>query len=413
MWHLRWVLLPPVPARARAALERPAFRLVAECAAYLPDGWEAQRARVTRALERDPDPAEVLALATRHQLAAMAERVISRTQENGGRPGTLLQALRPAARRSALRSLEYHAELGRLLAAFAARGLPAVALKGTGLSQRLYGEVGLRFVADIDLLVAPERLAEAARVLESCGYRVDLPEAMRTGSRLELVRLAGHEIRCERDGGYQVDLHWRVESAPRSRFEPLWRPWLDDARGGDLRELLYLCLHGARHDWIRLKWLGDVHAWLSRLPAGAWTELEELAVQLRLEAVLGETLVLRQWIFGAPPEDAMGRLLASARQESARGATSAVTKLLGPPPGEENDTLAQAWHGLRLHWRLERRYPVGERLRHWASWLVFHEQDVKALQLPPWAFPAYMISRPLRVLRRYAFRRRSGTRPRS
>lgn len=48
-----------------------------------------------------------------------------------------------------------------------------------------------------------------------------------------------------------LELHWRLTD---KRARPIL---------GDGELFAYLCLHGARHGWARLKWLADVAAWLA------------------------------------------------------------------------------------------------------------------------------------------------------
>jgi hypothetical protein len=85
----------------------------------------------------------------------------------------------------------------------------------------------------------------------------------------------------------QVDLQWETGPADypfRFDTEILWRS-LGRARlaGRDVpslspeRMLLFLCVHGAKHLWSRLQWLGDV-ARLARAQPD-WASALELAAE--------------------------------------------------------------------------------------------------------------------------------------
>ena len=52
-------------------------------------------------------------------------------------------------------------------------GIRALPLKGSLLARELYGDVGARSSIDIDILVAPEDLRDAVRVLSELGWRLE------------------------------------------------------------------------------------------------------------------------------------------------------------------------------------------------------------------------------------------------
>lgn len=78
--------------------------------------------------------------------------------------------LAAAYRAAAARSADIYRQLGEALAAFDARGLRPVALKGAHLAALVYPDPALRPMNDIDLLFEPDELREAEAALESLGY---------------------------------------------------------------------------------------------------------------------------------------------------------------------------------------------------------------------------------------------------
>jgi hypothetical protein len=62
-------------------------------------------------------------------------------------------------------------ELVRVLTVFSQRRIGVITLKGTVLADQLYGNLGLRAIADIDILVKPEELAQAGSLLMEIGYK--------------------------------------------------------------------------------------------------------------------------------------------------------------------------------------------------------------------------------------------------
>lgn len=64
----------------------------------------------------------------------------------------------------------YSAELNKVVEKFCESELIFAVLKGVPLSQKLYAEPWCRSFSDMDLLVLPECLLEAVRILEDMGY---------------------------------------------------------------------------------------------------------------------------------------------------------------------------------------------------------------------------------------------------
>jgi hypothetical protein len=84
-----------------------------------------------------------------------------------------------------------------------AAGIRALPLKGSTLARRLYRDVGARSSIDIDILVAPDDLADAVAVLEEREWRAQ-PDRSREGG---LPRLHDVLVRPASPSG---ELHWRV-----------------------------------------------------------------------------------------------------------------------------------------------------------------------------------------------------------
>jgi hypothetical protein len=61
-------------------------------------------------------------------------------------------------------------ELTKVLSLFNQHGISAIVIKGTFLSEQLYGNPSLRTVSDMDILVQPEELSPAGSLLQEMGY---------------------------------------------------------------------------------------------------------------------------------------------------------------------------------------------------------------------------------------------------
>jgi hypothetical protein len=108
-------------------------------------------------------------LRVRRLLPLLGPRLLELVGEQAGDrfAATVAEALEHSRRQGTF--LQMVAE--RLTSTLAARGIRCTVLKGAALSQALYGDPGRRPSSDIDLLVASERLSQAAAVVREMGYR--------------------------------------------------------------------------------------------------------------------------------------------------------------------------------------------------------------------------------------------------
>ena len=155
---------------------------------------------------------------------------------------------------------------------------PGLGGKGTRVGRPLLRRPRFARVLDLDLLVEPGDVARAAGVLESRGYAPHLPLA--PGMLDRLVRTDSELLFRRWDGRRLCDLHWAL--MPRGySFSP-------DATGvfaqrqlvrigaaevqtlGSAATLLFLLLHGMKHDWASLGWVCDVAELLRREPGLDW-----------------------------------------------------------------------------------------------------------------------------------------------
>jgi len=181
-------------------------------------------------------------------------------------PRETLATLRAQADAMRLRSVVMTGKLLGMLRELQNAGIVAVPYKGPALAAFLYGDVGLRYYADLDLLVHPRDARNARNVLLKHGLviehgiRGDMPPIWTYLHYVTKLKDLGGKI--------EVELHWRL----KPRFWPLsdlpapaWTrlgklalngidvPWLAP------QDLLYvLCLHGSAHAWESLKWIVDV-----------------------------------------------------------------------------------------------------------------------------------------------------------
>jgi hypothetical protein len=141
-----------------------------------------------------------------------------------------------------------------------AAGIPAITLKGPILGRALYGELGRRPSADIDLLVTREDLPGAVRTARRLGYHAAQDQADAGALPLLHFRLdpATHALP-------PLELHWRVHWYEARFSRELMFGSIDATASGTppprAYELASLLLFYARDGFLDLRLACDVAAW--------------------------------------------------------------------------------------------------------------------------------------------------------
>jgi hypothetical protein len=199
-------------------------------------------------------------------------------------------------------------------------GVRCVSLKGPRLARKAHGDAGLRHCSDVDLLVKPEALELAARVIESCGYR-RLDDVEWVAGRPHLH----HAFVPAVSWLPPIDLHWRIhwyETAFSRRLVERSRPYAGGGRRpSHTDELAALLLFFERDSFFGLRYAADLAGWwdahVAHLPASPLDPVMEEHPELR-QALLSSAIVADRLV-GVPVDR-----LVSARWRVARRARLAT-----------------------------------------------------------------------------------------
>jgi hypothetical protein len=351
-------------------------------------------------------PQDILAAAVDHHVVELLGQALQQLPAGMVAP-ELLQAIRQHHSSNALRGLAATRDYLRLQDALQAANVRIIAFKGMVLSKLLYDDTVLRNQGDIDVLIAPADIDAASAVLHAQGYGAELPYAALDAPRQGLLRRIQKDLVFLRAAPQlqAVELHWRLIHNPHMfalDFDTLWSRGQDFALGPRMVRTLsnedafiYLCAHGSRTAWYRLKWLADIAPFLERVPLD-WPVVMERSAALNCLKAVGLALLLAE------------RLLGVAVPAPARAATSAVLQgdfdfvleaLMAPAcwwhplPGVPRDPPRSAGYLLRF-WRFSLMLGSGWRYRsEFGLHLLLHPEDVIATRLPRWLFWAYPLVR--------------------
>ena len=250
----------------------------------------------------------VLRMARRHRVEGLVSRALGRSQV--GVPAECAQPLAAAAAQIAAGNLAAAAEMARLSDAFAEAGVPLLFVKGLSLGALAYNTILLKAGWDVDLLVAPDQLDEAAALLDRCGYRTLRPAGPLSAGRLRRWHAAAKESVWHNPAlGITVELHTALAD------QPALLPGIGLESPQQLVEIApgivvptlapdllfaYLTVHGASSAWFRLKWLADLAALLGGADAAEITRLYRRSQELGAGRAAAIALLLCEDLFELP-----------------------------------------------------------------------------------------------------------------
>lgn len=308
---------------------------------------------------------------------------------------------------------------------------PVMLLKGAALAIRYYADLGLRPMADCDLLVRPERVARVLALLEQRGWR---PLQGWENTRRPLAEMTPrwrsfhHAQGFIADGAVpsgkaiEIDVHWRAlgnmgcgpelnealwtraTAVPLPGGAPIFTPDATDLFG-------HVCLHGLHSNLVPpVRWVADATELARRItvpganaPPIDWQRLFHLAAEgaaiLRLHAAL--SFLADEGFVPVPPE-----FLAQLRSQPVSPEEQAEFRVV-----VNGEPALSAGFGGRLAYRLHRlRCPATghadaplARWRHAADYLC-GRWDVRS----PLGLPLVMVQYGARRLWRLAAWRLKG-----
>jgi len=334
-------------------------------------------------------------MAAYHGLAPLLFKRLKKSDAQDCVPADAWERLRVAYFASAGRSGCLHRELGPVLRCLCSSGIPVVALKGTYLAEAVYGDVALRPMCDVDLMVPRAELPRTQTVL------LDLGGAYQQAEHFDTFDWAGHHhVRPVVVRGLPFEIHWTLvppTGSVRIDVAGLW----DRARPVTIAGvevlalspedlLLHLCLSLSHQGFAGLKRLCDTAETIYRFGDEIdWAQVVHLAREWGASRYLGLTLHLARSMLGAVvPDDVLEQLvpggLDQRKLETARESVIAQTDCL------RSGSLIDRWGAMSLggkaklswgrvflsHEEMAVRYPASRKAKHLWPYYVLRLRDV-------------------------------------
>lgn len=308
-------------------------RILAE--ALLPEEWTVFSAG---------DWEQIVRLAQAEGVAPLLHWSLSRSGRINLLPPAEKEHLRAIYVTARMNNNQLLRELQRLNRLFERAEIPVVALKGICFALTIYPEIGLRPMADLDLLLPASQVASALHIVRSCGYADAVPEAIPgldellsrpaclRKTELPLTTLeVHHTLAAEDTSAHTVSVDWFWS---QTEFMEAYTP---GRKLGRLRmlsptaQLLYACAHAMQHGGRKasLRWLYDIDL-LVRVHAARldWELLLAQARSFEWDSAAYTVLDQARSCFETPIPQAVLDALANGPDQDSGGGSEMQT-----PPG--------------------------------------------------------------------------------
>ena len=199
------------------------------------------------------------------------------------------------------------AELIKVMKLLEQNGIKAIAFKGPTLAQLAYGDIALRQYSDLDILIKYSELQTAMEVLQNNDYLLDKDEKFKISKQNSIY----HDVTFYSSSNISIELHWQLFSNEfKTDFtilpinKNIQTIQISNHTLVSLRPaylIIYLCIHGAKHNWERLEWLVDISK-LIQTQQLDWKYIVDLVEKSKTQKIVFSTLHLVHTYFNTPLE---------------------------------------------------------------------------------------------------------------
>ena len=147
---------------------------------------------------------EVVETAVRQDLAPLLFKRLKESDARVRVPADAWERLRLAYFASASRNMQLYRELRVVLECLRSAAIPVIVLKGAYLAEAVYGDVALRPMCDVDLMVPSAELPRAQAAL------LDIGGVLEGTEDVELFSKKRHHLPPVVIRGFSIELHWTI-----------------------------------------------------------------------------------------------------------------------------------------------------------------------------------------------------------
>lgn len=371
-----------------------------------------QRAKILALLENDLDWEYIIKVAGRNGVLPLVSAMLLKNYETE-LPVAVKNELKQRFQIHTQRNLFLTFKLSEIIRLLTDAGIPSLPFKGPVLAQVAYENLSLRQYCDLDILVQPKHFDAATKILLENKYQT-LTEANWLKRKALFFSNEKDISLISEDKQVHIELHWKLSGTHFSmpvemselwdRFERinLGQTPVNSLSFNDL--FVYLCLHGARHEWERLAWICDLRELIltkQKQKPIDWTQLFSHAREYGCEKVVELGIFLIDSLFETDldfPELAK----VSVNHEFAEIAKAVRERMFAAEP---NRSLKHEKYAYLLSLREDKL----NRLKLYLVYLTFYLRivftpnslDKSIFPLPAIFSPLYFVLRPFRLTMTY------------
>lgn len=301
-------------------------------------------------------------------------------------------------------------ELLKLLAMFDAHEIDAIPYKGPVFAASVYGNVALRQIRDLDILVHKRDVMRIKKLLVSHGYT---PIMHMTGAQeAHYLKNSCEYIFLSDNGRVCLEIHWDIFPKFFSisfNYENLKKPLKQVILSGTVvlsfqpEDLIQIfCIHGAKHFWERFEWICGISELIRGQQDMDWEWALKQGRECGIERILYLGLYLASEMLQAKvPPDVLKRVVSD---KAVKLLAEEVKERLFSKTGDQPKMFERSlFRPFLFHIRERRR----DRIQYFfRSIMIPTADDWKSLPLPDRFFFLYYLLRPIRLAGKYILRLR-------
>ena len=335
---------------------------------------------------------QLIALSERHRMLPLLYKNIKDDFEGLAIPSILKEKYLAQTQQT----LRLATEAVRISSILNSEGVSNIMLKGPLMGQQLYGDLAIRPSRDIDILVTPDDVDAFHQVFLREGYKLIYPDFDLSPKQWAYYQRHKNQVAYRHlQSGTMVELHWRIfsqESLFPVALDRIFAERDELVVAGKSISLLskahcfeFLCLHGAIHQWFRLRWLRDISQLVNSEGFNIDAVMDNAAANGN-ERPVAQALIMSNLFFGSK--------VFSFRIKDEKAVNSLVCQAVDAAINEESYSQSKRITRLRgpfYKMKLKRsfRHKLG-------SWKILQPNfsDWKSVKLPDYLFFLYFFLRP-------------------
>lgn len=337
-------------------------------------------------------------------------------------PDASLRQLRNMYHSLTARNLSLANELVQIVKFLEKHSISSLPFKGPTLSMLAYGNLAFRQFDDIDILVHPRDFVRAKNLLLEYGFQlIEGNYFLNEEGEDRFARAQGEYSLAQQRGvlTIYVDLHSRLDSGYLFKlsadFSCFWKRLVSVPLLGcsvstfcpdDL--LIYLCIHGSKSSWKKLKWVCDIAELVKLHPNLDWELIQDRAYSLGAGRMLLLGLALAYEIFKIElPNDVIQKIERDTAIKSL--CSRAKQRIFGilPPIPNRVFTFERFWFQFQSMERIQDRLLylyrvlISKTLGHLERWVRPSKKDKDFFELPSNLASFYYLVRPIRLIKQF------------